>query len=95
MEERADRDRARWLGRPRIDTGIFEDVAKAEELAAKFGAKLVFPPTSVGLSADLRRQLTETKIEPAAEGPEPLPPVRQAEATSARSTKNKRAQVDR
>jgi len=51
--------------------------------------------TSVGLSADLRRQLTETKIEPAAEGPEPLPPVRQAEATSARSTKNKRAQVDR
>ena len=44
MEERADRDRARWLGRPRIDTGIFEDVAKAEELAAKFGAKLVFPP---------------------------------------------------
>jgi hypothetical protein len=50
---------------------------------------------SAGVSADLRRQLTETKIEPAAEGPAPLPPVRQAEATSARSTKNKRAQVDR
>ena len=48
-----------------------------------------------GLSADLRRQLTETKIEPAAEGPAPPPPVRQAEATSVRSTKNKRAQVDR
>jgi hypothetical protein len=56
-----------------------------------------FTPISsyAGLSADLRRQLTETKIEPAAEGPAPLPPVRQAEATSARSTKNKRAQVDR
>jgi Protein of unknown function (DUF2865) len=49
--------------------------------------------TYAGLSADLRRQLTETKIEPAAEGPPP--PVRQAEATSARSTKNKRAQADR
>jgi uncharacterized protein DUF2865 len=48
-----------------------------------------------GLSADLRRQLTETKIEPAAQEPAPPPPVRQAEATSARSTKNKRAQVDR
>jgi uncharacterized protein DUF2865 len=47
-----------------------------------------------GLSADLRHQLTETKIEPAAEGPA-SPPVRQVEATSARSTKNKRAQVDR
>jgi hypothetical protein len=51
--------------------------------------------TYTGLSADLRRQLTETKIEPAAEGPAPPPPVRQAEATSARNTKNKRAQVDR
>jgi hypothetical protein len=48
-----------------------------------------------GLSAELRRQLTETKIEPAAQEPTPPPPVRQAEATSARSTKNKRAQVDR
>ena len=56
-----------------------------------------FMPISAyaGLSADLRRQLTETKIEPAAEGPAPPPPVQQTEATSARSTKNKRAQVDR
>jgi Protein of unknown function (DUF2865) len=56
-----------------------------------------FTPISsyAGLSADLRRQLTETKIEPAAEGPAPPPPVRQAEATSTRNTKNKRAQVDR
>jgi len=51
--------------------------------------------TYAGLSADLRRQLTETKIEPAAEEPAPPPPVRQAEATPARSTKNKRAQADR
>jgi Protein of unknown function (DUF2865) len=48
-----------------------------------------------GLSADLRRQLTETKVEGAAEGPELLPPLRQAEAPPARSTANKRAQVDR
>src|SRR5262249_15166517 len=56
-----------------------------------------FPPisTSVGLSADLRRQLTETKIEPAAEGPELLPPLRQAEAPPAPSSTNKRPQVDR
>jgi uncharacterized protein DUF2865 len=51
--------------------------------------------TLAGLSADLRRQLTETKIEPAAEGPELLPPLRQAEAPPARSSTNKRAQVDR
>jgi len=51
--------------------------------------------TSAGLSADLRRQLTETKIEPAAEGPELPPPLRQAEAPPARSSTNKRAQVDR
>jgi len=51
--------------------------------------------TYAGLSADLRRQLTETKIEPAAEGPELLPPLRQAETPPARSTTNKRAQVDR
>jgi hypothetical protein len=50
--------------------------------------------TYAGLSADLRRQLTETKIEPAAEGPAP-PPVRQAEAPPARSTTNKGAQADR
>jgi hypothetical protein len=51
--------------------------------------------TYAGLSADLRRQLTETKIDPAAEGPAPMPPLRQAEAPPARSTKNKRAQADR
>jgi hypothetical protein len=48
--------------------------------------------TYTGLSVDLRRQLTETKIEPVPAG---APPVRQAEATTARSTKNKRAQADR
>src|SRR5215472_15775656 len=40
IEER--HDRARWLGRPRIHTALFEDVAKDEEHAnpaAKFGAK--------------------------------------------------------
>src|SRR5262245_39487991 len=43
-----------------------------------------FTPISAyaGLSTDLRRQLTETKIEPAAERPAP-PPVRQAEAATA------------
>jgi hypothetical protein len=50
--------------------------------------------TYAGLLADLRRQLTETKIDPAAEGPPPMPPLRQAEAPPARSTKNKRAQAD-
>ena len=50
--------------------------------------------TYAGLSADLRRQLTETKIEPAAEESAPPPPVLQAEASPARSTKNKRAQAD-
>ena len=58
-----------------------------------------FTPISnyAGLSPDLRRQLTETKIEPTAEGPVPVPPppVRQVDATSARSTKNKQAQADR
>src|SRR5262245_32445033 len=44
FDERQDRDHARWFGRPRIDTGLFEVVARDEELAAKFGAKLVFPP---------------------------------------------------
>jgi Protein of unknown function (DUF2865) len=50
-----------------------------------------FTPISnyAGLSADLRRQLTETKIEPAAERPAPPPPVRQAQAPPARSTKNR------
>jgi hypothetical protein len=51
--------------------------------------------TYAGLSADLRRQLTETKIEPAAERPASMPPLRQAEAPAARNTKNKRAQADR
>ena len=51
--------------------------------------------TYAGLSADLRRQLADTKIEPAAEEPARPSPARQAEATSARGTKNKRAQVDR
>jgi hypothetical protein len=47
-----------------------------------------------GLSADLRRQLTETKIEPAAERPAPPPPLKQADAAP-RTGKNKRAQADR
>jgi hypothetical protein len=47
-----------------------------------------------GLSADLRRQLTETKITPAAERPPAPMPTRQAEATP-RNGKNKRAQADR
>jgi hypothetical protein len=51
--------------------------------------------TYAGLSADLRRQLTETKIEPPAEEPELLPTLRQAEAPPTRSTPNKRAQADR
>ena len=50
--------------------------------------------TYSGLSADLRRQLTEIKIDPTVEGPAP-PPVRQAEAPPDRSTTNKRAQADR
>jgi hypothetical protein len=51
--------------------------------------------TYAGLSADLRRQLTETKVEPASEGSELLPPFREAAAPPARSSTNKRAQVDR
>jgi hypothetical protein len=51
--------------------------------------------TYAGLSADLRRQLTETKIEPAVERPAPPRPVRQTEAPPARSSTNKRAQADR
>ena len=45
------------------------------------------------LAPDLRRQLTETKILPAAEKPA-QPPVRQADAAP-RSGKNKRVQLDR
>jgi hypothetical protein len=51
--------------------------------------------TYAGLSAELRRQLAETKIEPAVEEPARPPPVRQVEAMPARSVKNKQAQVDR
>src|SRR5262249_51533506 len=56
-----------------------------------------FTPISsyAGLSADLRRQLTETKVEQPAEGPELLPPLRPAEAPPAPSTPNKRAQGHR
>jgi hypothetical protein len=47
-----------------------------------------------GVSAELRRKLTETKIEPAA-APAP-PPVKPSDAAApARSGKNKRAQVER
>jgi Protein of unknown function (DUF2865) len=46
------------------------------------------------LSAELRRQLTETKIEPAAEPTPPQSPVRQAEP-AARTGKNKRVQLER
>jgi Protein of unknown function (DUF2865) len=46
------------------------------------------------LTPELRRQLAETKIAPAAERPAPPPPVKQAQAP-VRSTKNKRAQADR
>ena len=49
--------------------------------------------TYAGLSADLRRQLTETKIEPV-EAPAPQP-IQQAEAAPARNTTNKRVQADR
>jgi Protein of unknown function (DUF2865) len=58
------------------------------------GSTFIPISTYAGLAADLRRQLTETKIEPAAEESAPPPPVRQAEASPARSTKNKRAQAD-
>lgn len=48
-----------------------------------------------GLSTDLRRQLTETKITPAMERPAP-PPTRQADAAlPTRPAKTKRAQADR
>src|SRR5258707_905691 len=44
------------------------------------GATFTPISTYAGLSADLRRQLTDTKIDPAAEGPARMPPLRQAEA---------------
>jgi Protein of unknown function (DUF2865) len=48
-----------------------------------------------GVSAELRRKLTETKIEPAAAAPAP-PPVKPVDTTATvRSGKNKRAQVER
>jgi hypothetical protein len=49
-----------------------------------------------GLSADQRRQLTETKIAPATERPAAPPSTRQADAAvPVRNGKNKRAQADR
>jgi hypothetical protein len=49
-----------------------------------------------GVSAELRRKLTETKIEPATATPAPPPAVNQGDAASAkRSGKNKRVQLDR
>jgi hypothetical protein len=54
-----------------------------------------------GLSADLRRKLTETKIAPATETPATPAQVKQGDATqgditaSIRSGRNKRVQADR
>ena len=49
-----------------------------------------------GLSGDLRRKLTETKVAPALESPARPPQAPQGEATSTvRNAKNKRVQVDR
>ncbi len=49
-----------------------------------------------GLSAELRRKLTETKIEPAVATPAPPPPVNQGDTTATtRNAKNKRVQVGR
>jgi len=49
-----------------------------------------------GLSAELRRKLTETKTTPALETPAPPPQVKQGDNTpSTRNGKNKRVQVDR
>ena len=87
-----------------VNTGVAEDptlrpgdiIATNAGLMAYNGGTngSTFTPISTyaGLSADLRRQLTETKIEPAAEGPAPMS---YAEVASTRSTKNKRAQADR
>jgi hypothetical protein len=47
-----------------------------------------------GLSAELRRQLAETRIAPASDAPAPQLAVPQAEAAQ-RSSKNKRVQLDR
>jgi hypothetical protein len=47
-----------------------------------------------GLSADLRRKLTETKITPAAETPAAAPQVKPSSVTP-RSGTNRRAQVER
>jgi hypothetical protein len=87
-----------------VNTGIADDptlrpgdiIATNAGLMAYNGGTngSTFTPISTyaGLSADLRRQLTETRIEPAAEGPAPMS---YAEAPPTRSTKNKRAQADR
>jgi len=75
--------------------------AFAERFAQAGLAALVFDYRHFGDSGgqprqllDIGRQLAETKIEPAAEEPARPPPVRQAEVSPARSTKNKRAQAD-
>jgi hypothetical protein len=56
-----------------------------------------FTPIGIhaGVPADLRRQLTGIRIEPAAGRPAPPPAGRQADAPPTHSTRNKRAQVDR
>jgi len=57
-----------------------------------------FTPISAysGLSGDLRRKLTGTKVAPALETPARPPQAQQGEATSTvRNTKSKRVQVDR
>jgi Protein of unknown function (DUF2865) len=64
------------------------------------GRKQAFTPISSysGLSADLRRKLTETKIAPATETPAPVAvkPVAPADGgATARSARNKRVQSDR
>jgi hypothetical protein len=48
-----------------------------------------------GLSTELRRKLTETKIEPVIATPAPPPPVAPAETTATTRGKSKRAQVER
>jgi hypothetical protein len=47
-----------------------------------------------GLSGELRRKLTETKIAPALDSPAAVPPQVQGDAT-VRNVKNKRVQIDR
>jgi hypothetical protein len=60
------------------------------------GRQAAFTPIASygGLPADVRRQLTETKIAPATERAPPPPSIKQADAAP-RSSKSKRAQIDR